>query len=117
MNEIEQIYRNQFGIAFYWKKGDARKQHKIQLVFRDTGFYLTRDELTLFLNCSREAASRGCCADCKNPSQCRSILLRTPSQNIDLAVSLPELEAINDLIEGTLFNLDLQSYLRDVCRN
>jgi hypothetical protein len=36
---------------------------------------------------------------------------------VDLAVSREELESISDLIEGTLFQIKLDRYLKDVCSN
>jgi hypothetical protein len=41
MREIEQIYHNNFGIAFYWKDHNTTISDKVQLVFKETGFYFT----------------------------------------------------------------------------
>ena len=48
MRDLEQIYHNNFGISFYWKKESGTILDKVQLVFRETGFYLTIAELNQF---------------------------------------------------------------------
>ena len=48
MREIEQIYHNNFGIAFYWKQNSQTILDKVQLVFKETGFYLSKEELNIF---------------------------------------------------------------------
>ncbi|MFD0863240.1 hypothetical protein ACFQ1M_13585 [Sungkyunkwania multivorans] len=117
MYDIEQLYRNDYGIAFFWKKGDQRKKDSVQLVFRDTGFYLNKRQLISFYEETTIAAKGPYCDQCDEKKDCRVILLRTPSAFIDLAVSQNELDKIQDLIRGTLFYLDLQKYLNELCRN
>ncbi len=118
MSDIHRIYHNDFGIAFQWKQDLAKnKRDQFQVIFRDTGFYLTLSQLENFAKLVQQAANRGCCKDCKANNKCRSILLKTPAANVDLAVSEKELGSISDLLEGTLFQIQLERYLKDVCRN
>lgn len=118
MSDIRRIYHNDFGIAFQWKQDLARNRHnQFQVIFRDTGFYLTFTQLENFSKLVQQASSRGGCTACQTHTNCRSILLKTPASTIDLAVSEKELNAISDLIEGTLFQIKLDRYLKDVCRN
>ena len=118
MSDIQRIYHNDIGISFQWKQDLAKKKHdKFQVIFRDTGFYLTLPQIENFSKFIKQAASRGCCEDCKAQNNCRSILLKTPASNVDLAVSEQELESISDLMEGTLFQIKLDHYLNDMCRN
>ncbi|MFK7748379.1 MAG: DUF6686 family protein [Kordia sp.] len=118
MSDIQRIYHNDIGIAFQWKQDIAKNRHDhFQVIFRDTGFYLTLQQLENFAKLVQQAVSRGCCKECKANNNCRSILLKTPAANVDLAVSEKELEAISDLMEGTLFQIKLDRYLNDVCRN
>ena len=51
MQDINRIYHNNIGIAFQWKK-DVQKGNTdcIQMVFRNTGFYLTYSEIKEFYN-------------------------------------------------------------------
>ncbi|KAA1247335.1 hypothetical protein [Aquimarina sp. RZ0] len=80
---------------------------KIQLVFRDIGFLLTLNELKDFSDsCATTKMSPGCnqCTNCN----CRSLLLRTPSDKIDLAISKKELDQIHELINETIFRVEIQ---------
>jgi len=38
-------------------------------------------------------------------------LLRTPSEKIDLAISKDELEQVQELINGTIFRVELQHWV------
>lgn len=41
MEDINTIYYNDLGIAFKWKRCAAKDFNKIQLVFKNTGLFLT----------------------------------------------------------------------------
>lgn len=113
MDEIHIIYRNDFGIAFYWKG----KEEKIQLIFRDTGFYLSLKELRVFLNYALTTSQNSCCEHCNSTHECRQLLLKTPSKKIDLAVNYEELNQIGDLLGNTIFNIDLYHYVNHISSN
>jgi len=117
MKEVEQIYYNEFGVAFHWKKNNEVLTEKVQMVFKETGFYLSYEEIKAFAqiidNTCEEMECEGCC----HRAKCHKFLLKTPLQQVDLAVSRSELFQIKDLVEGTLFNMDLYDYITDVCRN
>ena len=118
MDDVQVIYHNNFGIAFRWKESVQRKNMgRIQLVFRDMGFYLLEDEVKDFSRNISAAKPKKACSKCKNPGECRSILLKSPLQKMDFVVSEKELGEIADLIEGTLFHLELDSYLKDISKN
>lgn len=118
MAVIKQIYGNQVGMAFYWNQSDAVEREKIQLVFKETGFNLTLSELEYFSKLIIESESRmHCCADCKLKNKCGRFLLQTPAKQIDLAVSIEELEGIQDLVEGTIFKIKLQNHILGIGRN
>jgi len=112
MQEIKQIYHNNLGTAFYWRKDNAVLFDKVQLVFREMGFYFTQQELILFKRCIEESYTQNnCCDDCELKNKCLKFLLKTPCSQIDLAVSMEELDAVKDLVEGTLFKINLDDYL------
>ena len=113
MNDVYKIYSNGVGIAFKWQK-DA---FLTQLIFRDTGFHLSIDEIELFIEQVQVSKINVPCLDCKLGTNCRSILLRTPSSRVSLAVSFKELNQIEDLLNGTLFQLELNEYLQEICKN
>ncbi|MGO4820257.1 MULTISPECIES: hypothetical protein [unclassified Flavobacterium] len=112
MKEIEQIYYNHSGISFYWKKENQTILNKVQIVFKETGFYFTVPELNNFICLIEESIKKNnCCDDCAMKNSCDKFLLKTPCSQIDLAVSMKELKAIKDLVEGTLFKINMDEYL------
>tara|TARA_B110001454_G_scaffold207417_1_gene218824 strand:+ start:905 stop:1261 length:357 start_codon:yes stop_codon:yes gene_type:complete len=118
MQDINRIYHNNIGIAFQWKK-DIQKGNTdcIQMVFRNTGFYLTYSEIKEFYNKVKVAFKLNNCEGCTQQNKCKSYLLQTPSEKIDLSVNEDELQLISDLIKGTLFQLELDRYLKKVGLN
>lgn len=117
MREVEQIYYNDFGLSFHWKKDDKVVTSKVQIVFKETGFYLSYPEIQAFAKIIDNTCEEMKCEGCCHRSKCHKFLLKTPLQQVDLAVSKSELFQIKDLIEGTLFNMDLYEYITKVCKN
>ncbi|MDO6743063.1 hypothetical protein [Tenacibaculum soleae] len=114
MEEIIKIYDNEIGIAFHWKNKSA---NLIQLIFRDTGFHLTVHEIEVFLEKVLDSKNQKNCATCVKGDNCKSILLQTPSNKVSMAVSIIELSQIDDLLKGTLFQMRMNNYLNDLCKN
>ncbi|BFM42549.1 hypothetical protein CFS9_11900 [Flavobacterium sp. CFS9] len=118
MREIEQLYHNNFGIAFYWKKENETITDKVQLVFKETGFYFTVQELNYFCDLIEDSMiENACCEACELKNSCHKFLLKTPCAAIDLAVSIKELKSIKDLVEGSLFRIELDEYVYGVGLN
>ncbi len=117
MNAIDKIYSNKVGISFFWKRETQDIMPKVQLVFRDIGFLLNLSELKDFSDSCTETLQSQCCADCKDPKNCRSLLLKTPSDKIDLAVSKDELYQIQELINETILKVEVQNWVKDLCLN
>ncbi len=112
MQDILPIYQNSFGIAFQWKRNTVKSIMKVQLVFRDTGLLLSKEELTQFsknIKYTRENSSL--CSDCAENESCKALLIDSPAPQITFAVNLKELNGIHDLVEGTLFQMNLDNYL------
>ena len=118
MQDIYRIYHNSIGIAFQWKR-DIKNGNTdtIQLVFRNTGFYLNYKEIQEFYNKVKVAHQLKQCEGCTKQNECSSYLLQTPSEKVDLSVNNEELQLISDLIKGTLFQIELNGYINDVCSN
>ena len=118
MNEIEQIYGNDIGMAFFWKKHTTVISDKIQLVFKETGFYFSLKELHDFMALIEDSCLQNdSCENCAMKNECHKYLLKTPVSQIDLAVSMNELTGIKDLVQGTLFHLTLQRYVFGIGMN
>ena len=106
MENINTIYYNDYGIAFLWKKGSVKDHKRVQLVFRDTGLYLTTKQLVSFSSTIDKTISKpNMCKNCKDNDSCKSILLETPASQISFAMSYIELKQVQDLLKGTLFQL------------
>lgn len=114
MESIYRIYDNKIGISFKWKNV---KTNLTQIIFRDTGFHLTTKEIELFLDKLSEAKTQKTCENCERSGGCRSLLLQTPSDKVSMAVSSIELAEIEDLLRGTLFQIRMDNYLKNICKN
>ncbi|MES2545219.1 MAG: hypothetical protein V4548_10065 [Bacteroidota bacterium] len=117
MKEIERIYFNDFGVAFYWKKQNTILLDKIQLVFKETGLYVTFPELIAFRKLIDDSVKDNCCQGCDLRNNCGKFLLKTPFAQVDLAFSTKELDSIKDLVEGTLFQINLNEFINGVGMN
>jgi len=111
MKDIEQIYRNDFGISFYWKEGNEIISDKIQLLFKQMGFYFSVQELNEFHDLIED-----CVTDHNDymhgvKRAFDKFLLKTPYVAIDLEISPMELNSIKDLVDGSLFRLNLNEYI------
>ena len=114
MDGIYKIYNNDIGISFRWKEIQS---NLTQIIFRDTGFHLTIEEIELFIDKICDAKVQRSCVSCEVMETCRSLLLQTPSDKVSMAVSLSELSQIEDLLKGTLFQIRMNNYLSDICKN
>ncbi|RYD69499.1 MAG: hypothetical protein EOP55_23860, partial [Sphingobacteriales bacterium] len=106
----------EFGLAFYWKKEGKILKDKVQVIFKETGFYLTTDQLKKFTIIIESTIRQQQCDGCGN-SHCRKFLLTTPFDGLELAVNRNELNDIKDLMEGTLFSINMLDYVSDIGRN
>ncbi|MDN3596037.1 DUF6686 family protein [Zunongwangia endophytica] len=120
MEDVDIIYHNNTGISFKWKSGIANAGEKrIQLVFKDMGFYLSPEEVNVFSKNIRVAKNNKTnCKQCPHSELCeRKILLKSPLKKMDFVVNAFELNEICDLVEGTIFKMKLHNYVELVSRN
>lgn len=117
MQQLQEIYHNDLGVAFFWKKDEKILVEKVQLVFKETGFYLSNRELTKFAQELDSTCSKICTSDCELRPQCQRYLLRTPFEGLELAVSADEALQLKDLVAGTLFKIQLHHYISDISKN
>lgn len=115
MKDIQQLYYNTFGVSFYWVKDGKTLSQRIQMVFKDTGMYLTAEQVLEFSGLIKECSESRC--DSCTGKCCRKFLLKTPVPEIDLAIDYSEYLQIKDLIDGTLFKIDLYNYINKECLN
>ncbi|WP_431243251.1 hypothetical protein ACQ9BO_00640 [Flavobacterium sp. P21] len=112
MKDIEQIYRNDFGISFYWKEGNEIVSDKIQLLFKQMGFYFSIQELNEFHDLIEDCVTDHNDSDRYSTKRVfDKFLLKTPYVALDLEISPIELNSIRDLVDGSLFRLNLNEYI------
>lgn len=117
MEQIQQIYLNSLGITFYWEKQEGIIPNRIQLIFKEIGLFFTLDELKDFNYLIDESIAKNhCCENCNLNSNCK-FLLKTPLYPLDLSVSMNELNDIKDLVNGTLFKIQMEIYLNGEGKN
>ena len=115
MDDIIPIYHNNLGVAFQWKRNVLKDILKIQLVFKDTGFLLTKNEVEKFSQYVLTTIEKTClCESCSRNEECKAHVVQTPAPQISLALSYKEIRALNDLLDGTLFQIELENLLTDI---
>ena len=93
----------------------ARTVDKLRSTFIETiKNYVVNGKIHADINQLKGEKACSCCANEKNT---KCILLKTPSEKVDIAVNLMELKQLKDLIRGTLFQLSLNQLITDICRN
>ena len=114
---IKTLYRNDFGISFYWQNEGQQLSEKVQFVFRDTGLLLSEEEILQFAKCvSKGLQTSSNCSGCQNSSECRSLIMETPLPQLGFAVSQTELLQAHELINGTIFQTKIRFYAKPVFR-
>lgn len=118
MEQIQQIYLNSLGIAFYWEKEEDRIPNRIQLIFKEIGLFFTVAELNEFEYLIDESMTKNnCCEDCALKNSNCKFLVKTPLHQLDLSVSTNELKHLKDLVNGTLFRIKIETYLNGEGKN
>lgn len=111
MEDIHIIYKNSFGVTFLWKRNTITDINRIQVVFKEIGLYLNYKELNSFKKLTSEAYNRTLkCQSCSVNKNCKQ-LLETPFKQISFAATQQEIKQINDLLEGTLFEIEMERLL------
>ncbi|MEL1241581.1 hypothetical protein [Flavobacterium flavipallidum] len=112
MEQIHQIYLNSIGIAFYWEKKEGIIPERVQLIIKEIGLFFNLNELKDFNFLIIESINKNsCCEDCTLKNWNCKFLLKTPLYPLDLSVSISELKQIQDLINGTIFKIEMEKYL------
>ncbi|XMO85814.1 hypothetical protein AAFN75_13575 [Algibacter sp. AS12] len=110
MDDITVIYKNDFGLVFWWKRYAVEDYKKINLVFNNTALHFTALELLTFLQ-HIETSINKLITTCNSNNQEQLMLLETPAPQVSFVCNYEELICIQNLVEGTLYNLELSPSL------
>ena len=112
MDDINTIYYNDFGIAFQWKRNTVKYINRIQLVFKNTGLFLNKKELLIFSKHIDGALKNSeTFSNCSKNKSCEMFLLEGPNSQLSFVMNTMELNKIQDLVQTTLFQLGLDTFL------
>lgn len=112
MEDITVIYKNDFGIAFWWKRCAVENYKKINFVFNNMALHLTEVEVIVFAKHIETALNRlinTCCSD----SSETLMFLETPTPQISFTMIYEDLLLIQNLVEGALSELGLDSIIEN----
>mgnify|MGYP000241676948 CR=1 FL=1 len=91
MQGIKRIHYNSIGIVFQWEHDLINNNtDSYQVIIKNVGFYLLKNELKTFVDCIEETKSNPC-NHCMKQTNCGTFLLRTAVEKVDVAVSKTEL--------------------------
>lgn len=115
MEDVNIIYKNDVGLSFIWKRGPVNQLSKVNLVINDMALHLTKNEVLRFSSLIDIALKRSItCHNCEHNRSCKSFLLESPIPQISFVMSYKEILSIQDLVKGTLFELGLDSLLKEI---
>jgi hypothetical protein len=113
MEDVTIIYSNDFGITFCLKHNALEQISKVNLIFNGTILHFSREELVLFSRQIKTTLTQPLhCKECYKSNTCKSIVLHTPFTQVSFALTYLDLMAMEELIEGTLFEMGLTSLLK-----
>tara|TARA_B100000809_G_scaffold13376_1_gene12205 strand:+ start:3638 stop:4006 length:369 start_codon:yes stop_codon:yes gene_type:complete len=114
--DLNKLYSNDIGIIFKWKgTSDGHPYHdKINLVFNGAVLHFNLKELYIFQQDVGNALKRPLLCESKYPKECKSILLETPLSQLSFAMSYNDLILMQELIEGSFFQIALSNILQNI---
>lgn len=114
LNEIDRLYANKIGITFCWKHESLLSyyQEKINIIFKDTALLFNIIELEVFLEDIETALLKP--SSNKVSDYSNTVILDTPLSQLRFAMTKHNLEQMQDLIRGTLFQIELSMMLNEM---
>lgn len=111
MDDANVIFKNDFGFVFMWKRNTTKHYKKLNIVFDKTTLHFTEPEVLVFNDLINEALNRHINNRCKNDTN-KLALVETPLAQVSLVMGYENLIALQNLVEGTLveLNFDLALY-------
>lgn len=116
MKDITIIYKNDFGIAFWWKRCALENYKKINFVFNNMALHLTEVEVIIFAKHIETALNKLINNCCSNNLE-TLMFLETPAPQVSFTMGYEDLLLIQNLVEGALSELGLDSIIEDNWNN
>lgn len=116
LEEIDKIYSNQMGITFFWKNEiDAYIENKrVNIIFSNVALLFNIIELNLFLQDIENSLYRNSFLEDKHRRYYDSIVLETPINQLRFILSYNDLSLLKDLIERTIFDIEVSNMLHEI---
>lgn len=108
MEDIIIINKNDFGIAFYWKRCPKEHHKKINFVFDKNALHLNEPEILIFIELIDKSVARLIQNLSKNQSE-YLVFVETPIPQLSLVINYENLILLQNLVEGTLIELGLDT--------
>ena len=113
MEDIDLIYYNNYGTSFYLKRCTVTELNKIQLVFNKVAFLITKEELFHLKNIIKSSIS--VLEQVNNfIDKQSSIEIILEINHKEIHVNLSEINAFDELINGTLFFINFEKVMNNL---
>lgn len=106
MEDIIIINKNDFGIAFQWKRCSIEHHKKINFVFDKNALHLNESEILVFSELIDMSLDRLIQNRHDNYSE-ELMFVETPMSQLSLIMDYENLVLLQNLVEGTLFELGI----------
>lgn len=112
MEDIIIINKNDFGIAFHWKRCPIENHKKVNFVFDKNALHLNEPEVLVFNDLIDKSLNRLIQNMDEEQSE-NLVFAETPMPQLSLVLNYENLVSLQNLVEGTLFELGIDSVFKN----
>ncbi|GAB1856510.1 hypothetical protein MHTCC0001_13450 [Flavobacteriaceae bacterium MHTCC 0001] len=106
MEDINIIFKNDFGIVFHWKRCPLGHYKKINFTFAKIALHLTKPEILVFARLIDDALNR-LIKNMKKNQNDTITFVETSLPQLSLILDYEELLSLQNLVEGALLELGI----------
>ncbi len=116
LDKVNKLHANKMGVTFTDKDEEDIDyvEKKINLLFHNTILIFNNFELNLFLDEVEDLIINNTPGINKYSQYYKSIILESPIYQLRYVVSYNDLLLIEDLIKGTIFQIELSGFLKEI---
>ncbi|CAM1368096.1 hypothetical protein [Tenacibaculum xiamenense] len=116
LDKVHKLHANKMGVTFLDKDEEDIDyiEKQINLLFHNTILIFNNFELNLFLDEVEDLIVNNTAGINKYSQYYKSIILETPIYQLRYVVSYNDLLLIEDLIKGTIFQIELSGFLKEI---